>query len=194
VVCCCATLASQAPNNAADVQRLVEILEVREGSVVADIGAGSGQLSIAMARRVGGAGQVYSTDINPDRLRDIRGAVARARVENVTVVEGAASETNLPDACCDAIFMRDVYHHFAQPPEINASLHRSLKPGGRIAIVDFAPRSGRRVPPGARDQGADHGVLPADVVDELNASGFEGVEQVDWPSRGYFAVAGRRPR
>jgi ubiquinone/menaquinone biosynthesis C-methylase UbiE len=89
---------------------------------------------------------VYSTDINPERLKEIRQAVEKAGLQNVTVVEGGSARTNLPDECCDAIFMRHVYHHLGDPPGMNASLLRSLKPGGRVAVVDFAliPVAARR--------------------------------------------------
>ena len=192
-LCCGALLQAQAPNDAADVQRLTEILQLSDGSVVADVGAGSGPLSLAIAPRVGQAGRVFSTDIEPQRLREITEGVARAGLQNVTVIEGGLNQTNLPEGSCNGIFMRDVYHHFAQPPAMNASLYRSLKPGGRVAVIDFPPRSGHTAPAGSRDNGADHGILPEDVIRELSAAGFTDVQQVPWSSPGYFAVVGRRP-
>jgi SAM-dependent methyltransferase len=193
---CAAAGALRAPaqNDAADVERLVTLLDLHEGSVVADIGAGSGALSVQIAAHVGQSGRVYSTDIDTKRLGDIRRAVARAELSTVTVVEGRAADTNLPEQSCDAIFMRDVYHHFADPAAMNASLLRTLKLGGRLAIIDFAPRSGRRQPPGKRAEGRDHGVQLTDVVEELTAAGFADVRQADWSSSGNFAVIGMRPR
>jgi predicted methyltransferase len=86
-----------------------------------------------------------------------------------------------------------VYHHFADPPAMNASLFQTLKPGGRIAIADFPPRSGHTAAPGKRDQSADHGILSDDVVKELDAAGFVDIQTVQWSSAGYFAVVGRKP-
>jgi SAM-dependent methyltransferase len=80
-----------------------------------------------------------ATDVGPAQLAEIPDLVSRERLENVTVIEGARNSTNLPDGCCDAIFMRDVYHHLTQPKEINDSLLAALKPGGRLAIMDFEP-------------------------------------------------------
>lgn len=188
---CCygAALNAQAPNDAVDVARLVQILNLNEGSVVADIGAGSGPLTIGIAPRVG---RVFSTDIESARVAEIREAVIRAGLNNITVIEGQPSRTNLPANSCDGIFMRDVYHHFAAPPEMNASLYESLKTGGWLAVIDFPPRSGRTAPPGLRDNGANHGVLPDDLVRELSAVGFADVHQVPWSSPGYFAIVGRK--
>jgi ubiquinone/menaquinone biosynthesis C-methylase UbiE len=188
--CYGAPLNAQAPNDAADVTRLVQVLNLHEGSVVADIGAGSGPLTIGIAPRVG---RVYSTDIESVRVAEIQEAVIRAGLNNITVIEGQPSRTNLPANSCDGIFMRDVYHHFAEPPEMNASLYQSLKPGGWLAVIDFPPRSGRTALPGLRDNGANHGILPDDLVRELSAVGFADVHQVPWSSPGYFAIVGRKP-
>lgn len=181
-------------NNAADARRLIEVLGLEAGSVVADVGAGSGVLTVPIARHVGPQGRVYSTDINPDRLADIRGAVRAASLENVVVVEGAAAGTMLPAECCDAIFMRAVYHHFGDPQAMNASLLGSLKPGGRLAVVDFPPDQGHSAAPGSRAEGEGHGVTSATVIEELAAAGFTRVRQVEWTSgRGFLVVAERPP-
>ncbi len=124
---------------AGEVERLAEWLEVRAGTHVADLGAGDGTFSVALARRVGPSGQVYATEIDDERLAEIRRAVTDAEVSNITVIEGAASSTNLPDACCDALFSRAVYHHLTDPAAIHADIHRVLRPGGRLLVIDFEP-------------------------------------------------------
>jgi len=186
-------LVAQEQNDAADAARLIEVLRLQEGSAVADIGAGMGGLTVRMARRVGPQGRVYSTDINPQRLQDIRSAAMNAGLDNVEILEGGSSRTNLPRECCDAIFMRHVYHHLGDPPAMNASIRESLKPGGRVAVVDFEPRGGITGPPGRRDQGTMHGVAPKIVIEELQRAGFIEVEQLSWSSAGYFLVTGKRP-
>jgi ubiquinone/menaquinone biosynthesis C-methylase UbiE len=188
-----ATVATQAANDTADAARLIDVLQLRPGAVVADIGAGSGLLTVPVARAVGPTGRVYATDVNPQRLDELRKAAIDAALQNVVVLAGAGAGTNLPDACCDAVFMRNVYHHFSDPPAFNASLFRSLRPGGRLAVADFSPTDGRSAPAGSRDSGDAHGVAPATVADELTAAGFIGVERVDWPSAGGFLVIARRP-
>jgi len=186
------SLTGQAQNDAADTARLVEVLRLSEGSSVADIGAGLGDLTVRMARHVGPNGTVYSTDINPERLQDIRAAATKAGMENVRIVEGGSTRTNLPGECCDAAFMRHVYHHIGDPPAMNASIRQSLKAGGRVAIVDFQPRGGQTGPPGRRDQGLLHGVTPDVIIEELQAAGFVEVQQLPWSSPGYFLVVGKR--
>ena len=118
----------------------------------------------------------------------------KAQLQNVSVVEGASSTTNIPNDCCDAIFLRHVYHHLGDPPLMNASLRASLKPGGRVAIVDFPPDNGVSAPPGRRGTDVSHGVTPQIVIEELRAAGFVSVEQLPWSSSGgYFLVVARRP-
>jgi ubiquinone/menaquinone biosynthesis C-methylase UbiE len=184
--------AHQADRDAADAAKLIEVLEIRPGSTVADVGAGSGALVPAMSRHLGSAGRLYATDINAERVSEIKKLAVSESLQNVTVLEGAAAQTNLPDACCDAIFMRLVYHHFGDPAAMNTSLLRSLKPGGRLAILDFVPTSKVSAPPGKRSDGDSHGVMPATVIEELNAAGFVDVREVPWPQP-TVAVIGRRP-
>jgi len=179
--------------DADDVAKLIEVLSLRPGSIVADIGAGGGALEPAISRAIGPDGRLYATDISEDRLADIRKVVASASLLNVTVLQGGAAETKLPEACCDAIFMRLVYHHFGDPPAMNASLLRSLKPGGRLAVLEFRPTSGITAAPGKRGEGNSHGVMPATVIEELTAAGFGDVREVRWPSAPTFAVLAQRP-
>ena len=157
---------------AADVAWLVEVLELGPGSVVADIGAGGGELTIAIAPQVGAAGRVYASELGGDSLEQLEQAVASAGVTNVTVIEAGLDQTNLPEVCCDALFTRFVYHHFADPPAMNASLWQSLKPGGRVAVIDFAPRGSESSEPSGRATGEQHGVMAATVASELREVGF----------------------
>lgn len=179
--------------DAEDAAKLVEVLNIRPGSTVADVGAGGGALVPALSRAVGAAGRLYATDVNDDRLTDIRKVIASAGLANVTVLQGGAAETNLPATCCDAIFMRLVYHHFGEPPAMNASLLRSLKPGGRLAVLEFRPDSGVSASPGKRNEGKAHGVMPATVIEELTAAGFTDVRDIPWPSSPTFAIVAQRP-
>ena len=129
---------------AADAARLVQALNIRAGSVVAELGAGDGALTVAIARIVGEQGRVYSTELSKASLVKIEAAAAAAGLKNVTVVEGTAAQTKLPEQCCDAIFMRDVYHHFSEPPAMNASVLASLRPGGVLWRARLRSAAGKR--------------------------------------------------
>ena len=133
---------------AREVPQLAELLALKPGMIVADVGAGGGAMSVVMAKWLGPEGRVYATDIRAEQLAEIRAAVAQDALSNVVVLEGAESSTNLPSECCDAIFLRDVYHHLTRPHEFDASLLAALKPGGRLAVIDFPPEPGLEHPGG----------------------------------------------
>lgn len=180
---------------AAEVERLVAWLEVRPGMHVADLGAGDGTFAMALARRVGPSGRVYATEIDPARLADIQRTKANAGLQNVTVVEGAVSGTNLPEGCCDALFSRLVYHHLTDPAAVNTDILRILRPGGRLVVIDFEPGGimdwiGRAR---SAERHGGHGTPKEAVVGEVTAAGFElarGPER--WRGRMY-AVLFTRP-
>jgi SAM-dependent methyltransferase len=160
-----------------EMPRLKEALVLRAGMVVADVGAGKGQLTLALASAVGPEGRVFSTEIDPQRLLALRKMVAEAQLGNITVVEAGASESGLPDNCCDAIVLRRVYHHLSDPGATNASLFRALRPNGLLAVIDFPP-------PPLFSRGSP-GVPAQDVVDEVTANGFRLLRvSSDWPGRG----------
>src|ERR1700682_5945531 len=127
---------------AAEAGRLAELMGWKAGTIVADIGAGDGKYTFAAVERVGAAGKVYATEIDAKKVAELKEEVARRKLANVIVVESKEAETNLPAGCCDAIFLRHAYHHLTKPVEFDASIARSLKAGGRLAIIDFAPRAG----------------------------------------------------
>ena len=176
-----------------DAAKLVELLSLRPGSTVADIGAGGGALEPAISRAIGEKGRLYATDVSADRVADLRKLVASASLSNVTVLQGAEAETKLPAACCEAIFMRLVYHHFGDPTAMNKSLLQSLKPGGRLVVLEFRPNTGVTAPAGKRAGGDSHGAMPATIIEELTAAGFVDVREVPWPSAPTFAIVAQRP-
>jgi precorrin-6B methylase 2 len=151
-----------------EVPRLVELLELKPGMTIADVGAGFGAWTMGFSRWTGPTGRVYATDIGEAQITALRETVQREGLGNVTVVEGDVSATNLPALCCDAILVRDAYHHFTQPDEMIRSLVASLKPGGRLAIIDFPPRPNSEVPSGVRADRGGHGVPPEVVQREVS--------------------------
>jgi SAM-dependent methyltransferase len=169
-------------------RRLEEILALAPGAVVADVGAGEGQWALEMARRVGPTGRVFATEIDPERIRAIHRAIEEAGVANVTIIEGAPDDTRLPPGCCDALFLRHVYHHITNPAAMNASLLRALRPDGRLAVIDFDPLPWFR-PDGVPENRRGHG-MPIDLlVEEMTAQGFAVAHRVDdWLRFDYCVV------
>ena len=172
-----------------EVERLARVLDLQPGDTVADVGAGDGWLSIEVAKLVGESGRVFATELSADRRDAIRAAVAAAGLDSVTVIEAGERETNLALACCDAIFLRRVYHHLTGPAAMNASFHASLKPGGRLAIVEL--EFGGLLSP---LRGWPHWTDDAQVVAEVTAAGLTHVETFDWPLGAHYAAVFQKPR
>jgi ubiquinone/menaquinone biosynthesis C-methylase UbiE len=183
---------TRAQDNATDAARLIEVLQLEAGDVVAEVGAGNGSLTIAIAKHVGPTGRVYTSEM-PSNLERLRNAVAKSDLSHIQVVEGKTDSANLPDGCCDALFLRNVYHHFSAPAAMNASFLRALKPGGRLVIIDFPPRgNAATAPPENRGERSHHGVSADTVVGELKAAGFEVTTSEERPNR-WFLVGAVKP-
>ena len=165
-----------------EIDHLAQVLALKPGSSVADVGAGSGQVSIAIARIVQPGGRVYSTEIDPAMLKKIRAAAEKTTPGSIVPVVATQRDTGLPSNCCDAIFLREVYHHLADPGAIDRSLYGALRPGGRLAIIDFEPTPvAGPPPPGVPSNRGGHGVPERIVEEELTRNGFQLVETMDWP-------------
>ena len=187
----------------ADADRLAAMLQIKPGMVVADVGAGSGWMTVIMGGLVGSKGHVFATEIDPRELGKIRSAVAAAHLDNVTVVQATASDTGLPANCCDAIILRRVYHHLTDPADTDRSLHQALRQGGQLAVLDFRPSilTGPWTPKGLPPNREGHGIGPMTVTNELEHAGFAYVSMDDpWPGSSFlsnyclvFTKARRRP-
>ena len=116
---------------------LVEALELQPGQVVADIGAGSGIISLMMAEKVGPTGTVLAVDIQQEMLDALAARCKVNKVTNVEPVLGTTTSPNLKPGVVDLVIMVDVYHEFDMPYEMLSAISKSLKPGGRIAFVEY---------------------------------------------------------
>lgn len=116
---------------------LHELLGLKRGMTVADIGAGTGYHSWRMARAVGSSGKVYAVDIQPEMLAQIATNMPRHGVSNVIGILGTPKSPQLPTNSLDLVLMVDVYHEFDHPFEMLDAITRSLKPKGRVAFVEF---------------------------------------------------------
>ncbi|OWK37946.1 hypothetical protein FRUB_07066 [Fimbriiglobus ruber] len=117
--------------------KLLKALEVKEGMVVADVGAGSGFHTFRIAPLVGEKGKVLAVDIQPEMLDLIKQRAKKEKVTNVEPVKSTEADPKLPKESVDLIFMVDVYHELSQPYEMTEKMVASLKPGGRMVFVEF---------------------------------------------------------
>lgn len=151
-----------------EVGEIAALLKLEPGVQVADVGAGSGEFGVALAARVGERGHVYIQEIDEDELRAIRERVSGSGLSNVSVVEGRADDTMLPDGCCDAILLRYVYHHVTEREAMLASFRRVVRPGGLILVIE-------------RGETGGHGIPSDEVIADWTAQGFRVVDrQVGW--------------
>jgi ubiquinone/menaquinone biosynthesis C-methylase UbiE len=115
----------------------LRLIEVQRESVVADIGAGSGYYSTRLARLVGPGGRVYANDIQPAMLDILRARIERERLPNIELVLGTPTDPRLPRASIDLAILVDVYHEFSAPQVMLRRIRESLKPGGRLVLLEY---------------------------------------------------------
>jgi protein-L-isoaspartate O-methyltransferase len=117
--------------------KLLEALKLKQGDVIADVGAGSGYYTFRMAERVGDKGKILAVDIQPEMLDLIRKRMKEKKVDNVEPIRGTLTDPKLPPAGVDVILLVDVYHEFSHPYEMTVEMVKALKPGGRMVFVEY---------------------------------------------------------
>ena len=175
-----------------EIQRLAQVMGWKAGQVIADVEAGEGEIGFAAAGKVGASGRVYLTELDEQKLGNLKKEAEQRKLPNVVVLAAAGRKTNLPEGCCDAIVLRRVYHHLTAPVEMDASLLRSLKPGGELVVIDFPPRKSLTESDPVKGVPANrggHGIPKKVLVEELTAAGFV-VERTidDWPDDDYLVI------
>ncbi len=156
---------------------LAAVAAPRPGSAVADVGAGSGFMSEQFARIVGPSGMVYAVDINPVMMEHVARKAAEKGLVNLRAVVCTDRSVNLPPGSVDMIFICGTYHHFEYPVSTMLTIHRALRPGGEIVLVEFTRESGA-----SRQWIMDHVRAGQRVfTDEITAAGFELIEVHDAP-------------
>jgi len=144
----------------------LDALKLAAGSTVADVGAGSGYMTVKMAKRVGSTGKVYANDIQPQMLSMLRQRLDREKLANVDLVLGTYDDPKLPANVLDLILMVDVYHEFSQPQQMLRRMRESLKPGGRLVLLEY-----RKEDPSIPIR-PDHKMSVAEAKMEVEAEGF----------------------
>jgi ubiquinone/menaquinone biosynthesis C-methylase UbiE len=168
----------------ADTQKpseLVAALGIERGQTVADIGTGVGYMLPYLHEAAGAEGKILAEDIFPDFLEKAKLRASTKNLSNVTFIHGSDRDAKLPAASTDVALVLDVYHHFDYPAEMLASIAKGLKPGGRLAIVDFY-KQGFRDPKHIR-------LDEKELVAEVEQHGFELVKTGPFtPNRQYMAL------
>ena len=144
----------------------LDAIKLATGSTVADVGAGSGYMTVKMAKRVGPTGKVYANDIQPQMLSMLRQRLDREKLANVDLVLGTFDDPRLPANAIDLILMVDVYHEFSEPQKMLRRMHEALHPGGRLVLLEY-----RKEDPSIPIR-PDHKMSVAEAKMEVEAEGY----------------------
>jgi len=159
--------------------QVIQALALAPDAAVADIGAGTGYFSVRLANMLK-QGRVYAVDIEPDMVKYLAERAKREALPNLAAVAGAADGPRLPAKVDVALFV-DVYHHVEGRERYFRGLRKSLKPGGRVAVIDFRMDSPEGPPKEAR-------IAPERVKAEMKKAGYVLVAEHSFLPRQYFLV------
>lgn len=167
---------------------IVEKLGLEPGMTVADVGAGTGLFTRLMGPKVGPEGKVYAVDIAKTFVTHVVMSSHARGLKNVEGVVCTADDSKLPENSVDVVFICDTYHHFEFPQKTMASIHRALKPGGKLVIIDF-----ERIEGVSSDWIMGHVRAGREVFQqEIESVGFELAEELDLFKENYFLVFGKK--
>lgn len=144
----------------------LDALNLKAGMTVADVGAGTGYMSLKLAKRVGPGGKVYAEDVQPEMLQRVRANAAKAKASNVVAVQGSFTDPMLPKGQMDLVLLVDVYHEFSEPQKMLRGIRESLKPDGRLVLLEYR-KEDPKIP--IREE---HKMTVAEVRTEIEAEGF----------------------
>lgn len=164
--------------------RIMDALGIADGSVVADLGAGGGWLTIRLARRVGPNGLVYAEDIQKEMLEATGRRVGREGLRNVRMHMGLADDPRLPAGRMDAVIILDVFHEMEDPVTLLRNVRRTLKPSGRVGIIDYKMDGGGPGPP------LEERVDPEAIVRDAEAAGLRLLKRETFLPYQFFLVFG----
>jgi ubiquinone/menaquinone biosynthesis C-methylase UbiE len=154
-------------DNEEDPDRAIDVLKIAKGSTVADIGAGSGYMSVKLARKVGPAGKVFANDIQQGMLDLLNKRLTKNKITNVSTILGTQDDPRLPIDAIDLVLMVDVYHELSQPQLMLRHIKASLKPDGRLVLLEY-----RKEDPNIPIK-PEHKMSVAEAKLEVEAEGFK---------------------
>jgi ubiquinone/menaquinone biosynthesis C-methylase UbiE len=146
--------------------KAITLLQLRPGDVVADVGAGSGYMTVKLARAVGPSGRVLAVDVQPEMIERLTERMRAEMIANVTPILGATDDPKLPAGSVDLELMVDVYHELAAPQRMLQHLRAALKPGGRLVLLEY-----RKEDPSIPIR-EEHKMSVADAKAEIEPEGF----------------------
>lgn len=164
-----ASLADPARDQSLRPNLLMNEMGLKPGMTVADVGTGVGFMLPFLSKRVGADGHVIAEDIEDDFLKLARHTADTDNLSNVTFVKGTTTDASLPEAGVDIELVLDAYHHFDYPEKMLASLHKALRPDGKLVIVEYYKRESAM--PGGRALTHIRLDMP-DVIKEVEANHF----------------------
>lgn len=147
--------------------RAIDVLKIEKGATVADVGAGSGYMTVKLSKKVGPQGKVYATDIQQGMLDLLNKRLVKSKITNVTTVLGTQDDPRLPPDALDLVIMVDVYHELSQPQVMLGKIRASLKSGGRLVLLEY-----RKEDPDVPIR-PEHKMSVADAKLEVEAEGFK---------------------
>jgi ubiquinone/menaquinone biosynthesis C-methylase UbiE len=151
---------------------VLDALAIQPGDAIADIGAGTGYFSLPLAQAVGPDGLVYAIDCQAPMLVRLQSKLDAAKISNVQAIHAEAASTGLPDASCNLVFLSLVWHEIADRSDFLREAKRILKPGGKLAILDWRPDvEPEHGPP------LHHRLSASDAADSVQSAGFVDVKQ-----------------
>jgi SAM-dependent methyltransferase len=164
-------------------EEILDALHLKRTSSVADIGAGTGYFSVRIAKRIP-EGKIFAADVEPDMVGYLGERAQREHLTNLVPVQASADAANLPEPV-DVVLVVDTYHHIGNRTQYFAKLKSSLRPAGRLAIIDFKSDSPSGPP-------AQYRISPETVTEELDAAGYSLLETLQFLPRQYYLVFRKR--
>ena len=167
---------------------ILNLMGLKPGDTVVDMGCGTGYFARRMAKAVGASGRVYGVDIQPEMLDMMKGLCAKEGVSNVTPVLGAEDDPKLPKGAVDWMLLVDVYHEFQNPKPMLAKMLESLKPSGKVALVEYRGEgdSAKHIKP-------EHRMTVKQVLAEWNPAGFELIDLQEFLPAQHIFIFQKRP-
>ncbi len=163
-------------------QEVIAALGVREGEVIADIGAGSGYFTFRLSHHVGAKGRIYAVDISPDMILHMNRRIRDLQIKNVVTVLAAPDDPLLTNSSVDRFFICDTWHHIANQVQYLSLMKKILKPGGQVIMIDFQKKELPVGPP------VEMKIAREDLLRQMESNGFKLTGEHTFLPYQYFLV------